>query len=215
MIDGRFDRFRPWTGHGFRTVCDAVRCRTPVETDWVSPLDQRIDKFSRGRISLAACLLRWSSWNSKRPVSSPAFPRSKSPGRISHAVRPGLANFRSAPLEWVPGRHWPSAAYRAPSMRRFTLVLNSLVAATLCGVSVAGAADYSVPAPRHYVSAQESRYPWVLACPTRQCWVWHDYAWDPEYNNEIGHFRGVPPPPPPPPADEWAGFLAPNDLWRY
>jgi len=84
-------------------------------------------------------------------------------------------------------------------MRRFTLVLNGLVAATLCGVSVVGAADLS-PAPRHYVKAQETRqYPWALACPTRQCWVWHEYAWDPEYNNEIGHYRGVPPPPPPPP----------------
>lgn len=100
-------------------------------------------------------------------------------------------------------------------MRRFTLVLNGLVAATLCGVSVAGAAELSV-APRHYVKAQETRvYPWALACPTRQCWVWHSYAWDPEYNNEIGHFRGVPPPPPPAPADEWAGFLAPIDVWRY
>jgi hypothetical protein len=101
-------------------------------------------------------------------------------------------------------------------MQRITLVLNGLVAATLCAVSVAGAADVSVPAPRHYVEAQEvGQYPWPLACPTRQCWVWHSYAWDPEYNNEIGHFRGVPPPPPPPPADEWAGFLAPSQVWWW
>jgi hypothetical protein len=85
-----------------------------------------------------------------------------------------------------------------------------------CGVSVAGAADVSVPAPRHYVEAQEvGQYPWPLACPTRQCWVWHSYAWDPEYNNEIGHFRGVPLPPPPPPADEWAGFLAPSEVFWW
>jgi hypothetical protein len=105
--------------------------------------------------------------------------------------------------------------FGAPSMRRFTLVLNGLVAATLCGVSVAGATDLSVPAPRHYVTAQGApQDPLALACPTRQCWVWHSYAWDPEYNNEAGHFRGLPPSPPPPPADERAGFLAPSDVWR-
>jgi len=97
-------------------------------------------------------------------------------------------------------------------MRRFALVLNGLAAATLCGMSVAGAADLTVPAPSHYVGAQETQLQ-VPAYPPPY-WVWRLSAWDPEYDNEIGHFRGVPPRPPGPPVDERAGFLAPNDLWR-
>jgi hypothetical protein len=102
-------------------------------------------------------------------------------------------------------------------MGRFTLVLNGLVAATLCSVSMASAVDLSVAAPRHYVRAHHYSHHLIQAhvCrPTSPCWVWHSYAWDPEYNNEVGHFRGPPPPPPPPPADAWAGFLAPTYyLW--
>jgi len=50
-FDGRFDRFRPRVGYGFRFVRDVVRCR--LETDRVGPPEQLIDNFSRGGINLA------------------------------------------------------------------------------------------------------------------------------------------------------------------
>ena len=52
-IDARFDGFRPRVGYGFCSVRHGVRCR--IKTDWVSPPEQRIDNFARGR-DLAACL---------------------------------------------------------------------------------------------------------------------------------------------------------------
>ena len=52
-IGGGIDGFRAGAGQGFRTVCDAVRCRIVAETDCVSPPEHRIDNFSSGRINLA------------------------------------------------------------------------------------------------------------------------------------------------------------------
>ncbi len=84
------------------------------------------------------------------------------------------------------------------------MVLGGLAATTLIGVSAAAAADMSVPASRQYVKAPEARQcPCALEYPHWKYWVARDYQWDPEYSNEIGHFRGVPPPPPVPP-EEWA-----------
>ncbi len=50
-LNGKFDRFRPRVGYGFCFVGDVVRCR--LETDRVSPPEQRMDNFSRGGINLA------------------------------------------------------------------------------------------------------------------------------------------------------------------
>jgi len=52
-IGGGIDGFRAGAGQGFRTVCDAVRCRIVAETDCVSLPEHRIDNFSSGRINLA------------------------------------------------------------------------------------------------------------------------------------------------------------------
>ncbi len=49
--NGRFDSFRPPVGYGFCSSGDVVRCR--IETDRVSPPEQRVDNFSRGGINLA------------------------------------------------------------------------------------------------------------------------------------------------------------------
>jgi hypothetical protein len=50
-IDGRFDRLRPGTGHGFGCVRDAAWCRILVATD-PSTTKYRVDNSSSGRVNL-------------------------------------------------------------------------------------------------------------------------------------------------------------------
>ena len=51
QINGRSDRFRHRAGHDFRSICYSVQFRIAVETDRVSPPEQRIDNLSRGRVN--------------------------------------------------------------------------------------------------------------------------------------------------------------------
>ena len=54
LINGRSDRYRHGAGHDFCSICDTVRFRIAVETDRVSPPEQRIDNLSRGRVNWPA-----------------------------------------------------------------------------------------------------------------------------------------------------------------
>ena len=90
-------------------------------------------------------------------------------------------------------------------------MLGGLVAAMLCSVSLAVAADLPVKERRVAEPAQaRPDCPCVLEYPRHDYWVYRLSQWDGEYSNEVGHYAGAAPPPPPVPPEEWL-----NRPYRY